>query len=508
MTWRIDGSELQGQARTLRRAATDIDEATRSISYALGRVGRSSGSTAALAAQVDRVYGRASDFDARAAMLEDLAFRYAPNQLVDVVAGRSVKLTVEVQLLGRIARLNARIANWNGTDNDPTLDALVRDRNAGVVDLQAERERAYREAVSEVANFAGLRSLGSWAEVTYQSLLAEVDRLAAVLAESHGIELNPATAYDVVAAMELGQTPAEANLPEFVFPPAYVERMRELSDLRGEQAILDGILLDTEVTWDRLDGEYAQAVFSYDSTVDMDDLFDRLIGAGDRLGELQAEARALANQISEIEGSASLALITEYASGVPFLATPQRSELLGTYLAVQAERLVYSDDRIGEQVVLLEELIGLLPPYDEIALTTFFEALGPQRTATIAALTTQELRFSDSIEVLADRLALASHGLSPNFAAELVTAWSLIGYNDERFPYIYWFWTEQQLGTVFEGSPMNYEFLGGRLRRNGDAVCRLRPLGSGDRRHAGSPGHVAKCNLQPSRVRRKSVLDP
>ncbi len=459
MTWRLDGGELMSEARVLRRVAAGIDATASSICYALGRVGRSSGSTATLASQVDSLFGRAADFDARAAMLEDLAFRYAPQQLVSAVAGRSANLTIESQLSGQISRLDSRITNWNGTDNDPILDALVRDRHAMVVELQAERERAYRAAVDEAANLVSLRSQGSWAEVSYRSAIAEADRLAASLAATHGVQLTPATASQVVTAMELGLTPTEANLPEFVFPPAYVERMHELSELRREQAFLDGILLDAEVTWDSLDREYAQAVFSYDSTVDMDDLFDRLIVAGDRLGDLEAEAKALSKEISKIEGAGSLAAISEYVSGVPFLTAPQRSEMLGTYLAVQAESLAHSDAPIGDQVVLAEELIGLLPPYDEIALTTFFENLGPENTATIAALTVQELRFSDHIEVLADRLALASHGLAPTFGAELVTAWTFIGYQDQRFAYIDWFWTEYQVGTVFEGSPMNYEFL-------------------------------------------------
>ena len=234
--------------------------------------------------------------------------------------------------VAELLAVQRRIDEWSGSDNDPILDDLIR------------RATSWRTALA----------------------------------------ITETTMLDVALAMELGQTPAEADLPQYLFPVEY------LSALDAYERSVERIAELENEYWALVEeggAYYAAGMFDeYDATLE-------------ERAAVEAELDEIGDSLTK--PSWSLAGIHQYLQDNPFLSYVDQRQAAGAYLA---ERI-----KDAESLPELTMIADLITASGRIETQSFFNHLGAAGTASIPGI-----------------LAAASDSISPGGeAAEAMRAFSI-----------------------------------------------------------------------------------
>lgn len=331
MAYRFSSDTLRQEARHLRVVAGETAQVRSRALYLLGVVGRYSGSVDGLSRLAPEADIRAVDLEARARFLDDFRLGVVtfaqPSGAALAAAGRAMS---PARMAGIIAELQLRIDAWTGSDNDPLLDEMVRD----------------------------------------------LDQL------QQDLGVTPRQLETLAAAMVAGLTPAEAGVPEWLFPGWYLDAvvLHEagsvlISDLEAQETLLLG-------RYDELTREFSWLMFG---GYDPDDP-DRLSTVMDDLEGLESEFDALRDQIDLANArlspmpKATKQQVLNHLIAMPFVGYVQSRQAGAAFLASQ-----YSDAAMAEDYATVAWIAETLASGDvsSMASAHFFNVLGVDATSDI-----------------------------------------------------------------------------------------------------------------------------
>ena len=141
--------------------------------------------TATIPATRDAAFRQAGLTDEQAEIAKDLMDDGA--SFVDAVTAAQTDNPESTLAAIKLAELNAEIENWNGTDNDPKLDALLSERRALINELTGKEPW---EVDEDFAVLAALNNI-SYEEALFSVTAANIDALSAKIANWSGSDNDP-----------------------------------------------------------------------------------------------------------------------------------------------------------------------------------------------------------------------------------------------------------------------------------------------------------------------------
>ena len=141
--------------------------------------------TAFVPANLDAAFRQAGLTEEQAEIAKDLMDDGA--SFVDAITAAQTDDPESTLTAIKLAELNAEIENWNGTDNDPKLDALLSERRALINELTGKEPW---EVDEDLAVLAALNNI-SYEEALFSVTAANIDALSAKIANWSGSDNDP-----------------------------------------------------------------------------------------------------------------------------------------------------------------------------------------------------------------------------------------------------------------------------------------------------------------------------